>query len=154
MEGWTFNSERLEAVLPEVQALWALHWKETEGYRDALGYNPDLKAFVAYDRGGMFRLFTVRDEVGRLMGQIGFIVFPSHHTQQKTAGEDFWYVRKEARGRGIARKLLSFAVEALRQEEVRHITLTDKLPSDLGPLVKPLGFEFVARQYSLVLKEV
>lgn len=147
----TFGEERLEAALEEVQELWQLHFQETEGYRHALGYSPDVEAFLKFDRGGMFRLYTIRNEEHRLMGQIGFIVHKSRHTQTRTADEDFWYVREEARGKGAASRLLGFALAKLRAEGVQQVVVTDKLPRDLGPLVKKFGFEQVARQYSLLL---
>ena|SRR5688572_28528294 len=149
----TFGVERLEVVLPEVEELWHLHWQETEGYRHGLGFNPNVKDFLYYDKTGLFRLFTARDEVHRLMGHLGFIVYKSRHTQTKTAGEDFWYVRKEARGQKVASKLLGFALGNLRAEGVQQVTVSDKEPSDLGPLLKKFGFDQVAKQYSLIFKE-
>lgn len=145
--------ERLSEILPEVEELWRLHFQETEGYRHALGYNPDKEGFLAYDRTHMFRLYTARDG-GRLVGQLGFIVFRSRHTQTRTAGEDFFYVRHEHRGAGVARELMDFALSDLRAEDVDQVTFSDKQPSDLEPFLKKFGFKFVSKQYSLVLREV
>lgn len=147
----TFGEERLEAALEEVQELWQMHFQETEGYRHELGYNPDVEAFLKYDRGGMFRLYTIRNEEHRLMGQIGFVVYKSRHTQTTTAGEDFWYVRKEARGKGAASRLLGFALGKLSAEGVQQVTVSDKQPVNLEPLLKKFGFAFVSKQYSKLL---
>lgn len=145
--------ERLSDVLHEVEELWRLHFQETEGYRHSLGYNPDKEGFLSYDRGGMFRLFTARID-GRLVGHLGFLVYPSRHTQTRTANEDFFYVRQEHRGAGVAADLLRFGLLELRDEGVDQVTFSDKQPSDLEPFLKKFGFKFVSKQYSLVFKEV
>lgn len=148
----TFALERLSEIVPEVEELWRLHFKETEGYRHELGYNPDVPAFLKYDRADMFRLYTVRDEQRRLVGQIGFIVFKSRHTQTQTAGEDFWYIREDYRGGGIAKRLLAFALGKLAVEGVQQVTISDKQPTDLEPLLSKFGFKFVSKQYSLLMQ--
>ena len=144
--------ERLSDILDEVEELWQLHFQETEGYRHALGYNPNKEQFLGYDRAGSFRLFTARRD-GRLVGQLGFIIFVSRHTQTKTAGEDFWFVREEERGAGTASRLLTFALAELRREGVEQVTVSDKQPQDLEPFLGRFGFKFVSKQYSLVFKE-
>lgn len=149
----TCKQERLSDVLPEVEELWKEHWAETEGYRHMLGYNPDKAGFLSYDRAGMFRLYTVRDG-DRLVGQAGFVVFKSHHTQTMTASEDFFFLRPEARGRGVATQLLRFALQDLRDEGVEQVTASDKLDEDAGALFQKVGFKLVARQYSLIFSEV
>lgn len=145
--------ERLSDILTEVEELWRLHFQETEGYRHSLGYNPDREGFLGYDRANMFRLYTAREN-GRLIGHAGFIVFRSRHTKTKTAGEDFFYVRDEARGVGVARDLMRFALQELRDEGIDQVTFSDKQPSDLEPFLRKFGFKFVSKQYSLVFKEV
>lgn len=149
----TLAIERLADVLDEVQELWRLHFQETEGYRASLGYNPDVQGFLGYDRAGMFRLFTARDN-GRLIGQLGFIVYRSRHTQTQTASEDFFYVRDENRGAGVANDLMRYALMELRDEGIDQVTFSDKQPSDLEPFLKRFGFKFVSKQYSLIFKEV
>lgn len=148
----TFAVERLREVLPEVQELWALHWAETEGYRDELGYNPDVIAFVNLDNSNMFRLFTARDERGLLMGQLGFIVFRSRHTQSWVAGEDFLYFRKEARKGLAAVKFIRYALADLKALGIEQVTMSSKLANDIEPMLKRVGFDMVAKQYNMNLK--
>lgn len=145
--------ERLSDTLPEVEELWRLHWQDTEGYRASLGYNPDKEAFLSYERSGMFRLFTARID-GRLVGHLGCLVFPSRHTQTQTANEDFFFVRAEHRGAGVAADLLRFGLLELRDEGVEQVTFSDKEPSNLGPFLSKFGFKQVAKQYSLIYKDL
>lgn len=150
----TCKQERLSEILPEVEELWKEHWAETEKYRAGLGYSPDKEVYLAYDRQGSFRLYTLRDDAGRLVGQVGFIVYTSRHTQTKVAGEDFIYVRPEARGRGAATQLLRFGLLDLRDEGVSQVTASEKFDDDAKRLFEKVGMKQVARQYSLVFKEV
>lgn len=147
-----YGVEPLSETLPEVQELWRMHWQETEGYRDELGYDPDVIAYVNMDRRGMWRQYTARDE-GRLAGHVGFMLFSSRHTRAQTAGEDYFYLRKDYRGSGVATKLLTFALERLKVEGVKHVTMSSKLAVDIQPLLERVGFKFVAKQYSLIFEE-
>lgn len=149
----TCKQERLADVLPEVEELWKEHWAETEGYRHVLGYNPDKEGFLKLDAAGMFRLYTARVH-GVLVGQFGLLVYPSRHTQTRTASEDFFYVRKEFRGAGVASQLMRFGLMDLRDEGVEQVTFSDKEPSDLSSFLAKFGFKQVAKQYSLIFKEV
>lgn len=147
-----FGSESLAQTFPEVQELWRLHWEETEGYRDALGYNPDVLAFANLDSRGVWRHYTARENE-RLVGHVGFLLYKSRHTRAFTASEDYFYLRKEHRGAGLATKLLSFALERLRQEGVKHVLMASKLAVDIQPLLERVGFKWVAKQYSLIFEE-
>lgn len=148
-----FALERLSDILSEVKELWKEHFAETEGYRHSLGYNPNEEAFLAFERANQFRLYTARDG-RRLVGQIGFILYRSRHTQTMTASEDFFYVRPEARGQGVATGLIRFALQDLRDEGVPQATVTDKLDDDARRVFEKVGFKLVARQYSIVFKEI
>lgn len=149
----TFSLERLSDILPQVEELWREHFAETEGYRHSLGYNPNRESFLTYERQGVLRLYTARDG-GRLVGQIGFLVYKSRHTQTMTAAEDFFYVRPEVRGKGVATGLLRYALQDLRDEGVPQATVTDKLDDDARRVFEKVGFKLVARQYSILFGEV
>lgn len=147
----TFALERLSDILPQVEELWKEHFDETEGYRHALGYNPNRESYLSYDRAGTLRLYTAR-EGGRLVGQVGFLIYRSRHTQTMTAAEDFFYVRPEARGKGVATKLFRFALQDLRDEGIEQATASEKLDDDARRVFEKVGFKCVGRQYSLLFK--
>lgn len=148
----TFALERLSAILPQVEELWKEHFTETEGYRASLGYNPNRESFLEYDRAGSLRLYTARDGT-RLVGQVGFLLYRSRHTQTMVASEDFFYVRPEVRGKGVATGLLRFALQDLRDEGIPQAAASEKLDDDARRVFEKVGFKLVARQYSIVFKE-
>jgi predicted acetyltransferase len=150
----TYAVEQLQEALPEVQELWDLHWRTTEGYRDELGFNPDVNAMLSLEAANMLRVLTARDENGRLMGHIGFILFKSRHTQTYGAGEDFFYFRPEARKGMEAVKFLRWALEYLKGLGVRQVLISSKASYGIDPVLKRVGFEPVATQYNLIFPEI
>jgi GNAT superfamily N-acetyltransferase len=149
----TYALESLETILVEAMHLWKAHWDETEGYREVQGYDPDLAQFIYLDRNNMFREFTVRDEFGKLVGHLGYILHNSRHTKRKAASEDFFYLLPEHRQGMNAMKLLRFAVAQLKDDGCVEIGMSSKLTNDIAPLLKRAGFKHVAQYYMMNVEE-
>ena len=149
----TYAVEKLETIIPEVMRLWKMHWDETEAYRELQGYNPDLPQFIRLDRMDAFREYTARDESGKLVGHLGYILHTSRHTGHKAASEDFFYLVPEHRKGMNAMKLLRFAVEQLKQEKCAEIGMSSKLTNEIEPLLKRAGFNCVAKYYMMNVAE-
>lgn len=147
-----FAVERLRDMLPEAEELWRLHWQETEGYRDAQGYKPNLEQFLMLDDVGWFVVFTAR-EAGRLAGHLAFIVHVGRHTSKREAIEDYFYIRKEFRGGGNGRALLEFAVKELKARGCAGIGMSSKVTNDISPLLKKTGFKEVASLWMMNCEE-
>jgi GNAT superfamily N-acetyltransferase len=150
---YRYGSEHLETIIKEVSELWRANWEETERYHREIPFNPDYQQYFRLDHEGKFRLYTVRDN-GRLMGHIGFVVAPHRHTQTLVAGEEFFYLRPEARRGWVAAKLLRFAFACLRWEipKISEIKIVNKhLTADTGKLLERLGMKCVAKLYNIVL---
>lgn len=147
-----FATERLSDILPEAELLWRKHWQETEGYRDAQGYHPDVAQFLNLDRLGWFLEFTARDD-GRLVGHLAFIVHKGRHTSRLSAIEDYFYLLPEYRGGGNGMKLLQYAIEQLKARGCASIGMSSKLAVDISPLLKKAGFTHVANLWSMNVEE-
>lgn len=140
-----FALERLADILAEVEELWHAHWKETEGYRDSQGYNPDHKQYLRVEAQGAFLEYTARDEEGKLAGHVGYILHVSRHTSKLNAVEDYFYMRPECRGRGAASGLLRFAIADLQRRGCKQVGMSSKLTHDIEPLLAKVGFKHVAK---------
>ena len=139
-------------MLPEAEELWRLHWEETEGYRNAQGYKPNLEQFLSMDKLGWFVVFTARQD-GRLVGHLAFIVHTGRHTSKLEAVEDYFYVRKEHRGTGAGRKLLEFAVATLKGRGCAGIGMSSKVTHSISPLLQKAGFKEVASLWMMNVEE-
>lgn len=149
MEILTFQEEYLRYSLPEVRGLWVAHWKETEGYRDEQGYDPDDMQYLQLEAAGMFVTYTARTVDKRLMGHIGFILHKSRHTRKRNAVEDYFYLRPEARKGLNAVKFLRFAIDDLTKRGCCQIGMSSKLTNDIEPLLKRVGFQYVAKFFTM-----
>lgn len=149
MNNLVFQVERLVDILPEVRELWAQHWRETEGYRDEQGYDPDEVQYLRIEDMGMFLEFTARTPEGRLVGHLGYILHKSRHTRKLNAVEDYFYLHPEARKGLNAVKFLRYAIEALTKRGCCQIGMSSKLTNDIEPLLKRVGFDYVAKFFTM-----
>lgn len=146
-----FAIEPLETVWDEIyeppHGLAYRHWSETQGFRHYQGYAPSKERYLQYEKGGWFIQFTVRNE-GVLVGYGGAYVVPSMHSGRTIATEDTWYLLPEHRSGWNAIRFYKFMQAACEERGAEEATLT--LPSEKGldPIVRRLGYNLVARQYS------
>ncbi|QGH72937.1 MAG: N-acetyltransferase [Siphoviridae sp. ctdEk19] len=148
-----FARERLGQILPEAFALWQAHWEETEGYRAGQGFQPNLEQYVQLDETGQFVEFTARNEAGQLVGHLGFILHMSRHTCRPNAVEDYFYLAPEARKGLNAVSLLRFAVNWLQEAGMAQIGMSSKLTNDIEPLLRRVGFQYVAKFFVMDVLE-
>lgn len=145
----TFQRELQGDVINDSRKLWKAHWEETEGYRSGVGYQPDEGQLFKLDELGQLRIYTARGENNILLGHLCYITHISRHTSKPSATEDYFYVIPEARGSGIAMRLLKFAINDLRQNGYTEIGMSEKITNPIGPLLKRVGFKHVANFYVL-----
>lgn len=147
----TFQKESLKDCLEEMKPVWHAHWKETEGYRDGLGFNPDYKLYLEYERIGYYHLFTARHE-GELVGDCGMYVRKSMHTQTIDATEDTIYLYPAYRKGHNGAKFLAFVEEYLTKKmSVREIKTDIKLSNErVAKLMQRIGYRPRSIQYSKV----
>jgi GNAT superfamily N-acetyltransferase len=156
----TFHHERIADILDEIRPLHAEHWNETEGYRHGIAMKPDYPAFMAHERSGRFKLFTVRTHEGKLVGNCGVYLSRSTHHQQLVATEDTLYLLPEHRRGHLARLFVEFVQTALYGAGVREIRITVKLdrqtakPMAAERLLSRMGYEHVANELVKVLDHV
>lgn len=147
----TFQKESLKDCLQEIKPAWRSHWEETEGYREGLGFNPDIALYLEYERIGYYHLFTARHD-GKLVGDCGMYVRTSMHSQTTNASEDTIYLYPEYRKGGNGGRFLDFVENHLTQKMgVREITIDIKLSNvRVGKLMERRGYRPCSIQYSKV----
>lgn len=145
-DGLVFACETMSECLDETKFLHADHWKETEGYRDEQGYEPDYEQFALIERNGNFAYFTARRD-GQLIGHLGYVIHKSRHTSKRAASEDFFYFLPAERRGFVSIKFLRYVVRVLTACGCREIGMSSKLTNDIEPLLKRVGFKYVAKFY-------
>ena len=148
--GIEFRVERMVDVLEEIKALHANHWGETEGYRDAVGFEPDYTQYVALDRAGSFLLVTARAEA-KMVGYFMFVLYTSRHSSKYVAAEDAFYLDPDHRIGFALVTMLRFSEACLKRLDVKQITLAEKLTHRIGPVLKRAGFDYCGNFWTKVL---
>ena len=146
----TFARESAADVIAEALPLMHAHWAEV-AYDDR-PYDPYVAGYLAIDKVGGMRLFTARDEGGKLVGYVCFTVAPCmNHQTEIHAHEVGTYLAPDARRGGAASAFLEHAQAALVAEGVKeiHYRVPTKHPT-LGKILMRRGFthddnEFVRR---------
>ena len=151
--GLVFRSERLRDILDEVAALHEVHFAETEKHRHHLGLAVDIDYLIAQERAGNLIQFTVRDEVGRLLGQIRMALHRSIHTQTLYADEELLYVDPAARKGFTAIRFIQYVEGCMRLLRVREVRTLSKLATGSHRLMEYLGYTHLANQYIKSLEE-
>jgi hypothetical protein len=149
-EGYTFQCERMLDVLPELDAMHALHYEETEKYRAGIPMAPDYDAMMEDERAGSMIQFTSRaKESGGLVGNMRVYIRPSRHTKSLMCKEDTFYVYPAHRGSMMAVRLWQFVenavVNVVGVKEVRFDSKTLNKADRMALYLKyePMGTQFV-----------
>ncbi len=143
----TYQRETFKNVLPEAMPLLEAHWFELNNSPGVpLNANVDLYQ-QAEDNNGLL-VFTARDN-GKLVGYSAVFVHQGMYcVQQKQATQDVFYVVPECRGGMIGARLIRFAENELKNQDVQlvynHSNIKNML---LGRLLEVLGYEPVSVVY-------
>jgi hypothetical protein len=149
MENLTFAVATIDASPAETEALWALHWEETEVQYRKAPMNHNWTQFAEYEKAGQALYFTARLD-GKLVGHLYYFVYTDRHTQTLHAVEDFFFMTPEVRKGFNAAKFIRFAVTVLKGVGCLEIGMSSKLTGrDIAPLLKRAGFRHVANYYTL-----
>lgn len=139
----TFQREGFAAVIDEADALLFLHWKEVAHYPD-IPLAVDRPVYEAMDAAGILRIYTARDESGKLIGYAAFIVGPNSHysTSGNQAKQDVLFVAPDARLHRVGLQLVKFCDAQLQAEGIQVVMHHVKLAHPaLGRLLVHEGYE-------------
>jgi GNAT superfamily N-acetyltransferase len=137
----TFCAEPLTPTLPELQALFPLHWKELALDQDYVPLDPQYDIYLRRDAAGEV-LFIAGRDAGRLVAYfVGFVAPGLHYRTCLTLTMDIFLVLPEYR-KGSAGVRLFRTVEAeARRRGVNRMFMGSKLHKDSSALFKRLGYE-------------
>jgi hypothetical protein len=150
----TFRVESFRAILPELEALHAAHFAETETHLPGSAMNPDYGYMGERERRGELVQFTARDEAWNLVGNLRMYLSSSLHTGNRFASEDTFYLSPVARKGFCAMAFLQYAEEMLAMVAgVKEFRASTKTVNTAGKLLDRRGYNHVANQYIKIVKE-
>jgi hypothetical protein len=120
----TYQQESFAAAAEEVRPLAAEDWREMVPYHRAAPYDLDAAKYVALEKAGSLRLYTVRRDA-RLIGYLCYVVaFGMNSKTTKRAGNTGWWLAPAERRGMTGLRLLDFAEARLKDEGVAIIGTT------------------------------
>ena len=134
-----YQRESVAAVFEEIKPLLALHWEEIAHYQD-IPLDPDYDSYLALDKTGRIRVYTVRKE-GVLIGYSVFFLGNLHYRSTKIASQDILFVLPEYRGGGVGFRFIRYCDTQLESEGVTVVYHHVKVKHDFGRLLVHLGYE-------------
>lgn len=120
-----------------------LRFRRESEYREVLAENADKMMELASQlaRSGCL---VVSERGGRVVGMLGYVIFPHFLSGELVAGEVFWWVEPEERGEGL--KLLRAAEERARSYGAKNFQMI--APNDrVGALYERLGYRRVETSF-------
>ena len=128
-----------EELLKEVKPLLEKHWQEIAHYKD-IELNPNYEIYLAAQKSGVIRSYSMRDGDGLLIGYAVYFVRPNlHYKQCLTATEDIIFVDPEKRGYGMF--LIKWCDEQLKLLGVQIVTHHIKFDHDWSVHLERMGYE-------------
>lgn len=123
----SFAREQAETVIRDIGPLYRAHWLAVGHYRD-LPPEPDFERYRLFERQGILRLYTIRDEDGRLKGYGVYLLGTALHYQDVlTAQESTIYVDPQSRP---GTQFMDFIDAELKAEGVQIVTKHVKAKHD------------------------
>jgi GNAT superfamily N-acetyltransferase len=143
------RTERLATAVSEIAPLAQAHWEEVNVFDVPLDI--DWNQYLKLDQVGRYNLTTVRISE-RLVGWLGFFVYPHlRHQNLLLAREDWYYVVPDSRSQGLGRKLFTHAELNLRDHGVDRIMVSCKVHQDHTGLLESLGYQHYEKNFTKAL---
>lgn len=137
----TVQRETYDQYIDDVLPLYEDHWREVCWRRENFVLNPDHEKYRKLEAGGALRIFTAREN-GIIIGYALFVVqHHLHYKDVKIASNDIVFVDPARRGHWLGIKLLRHAINSMKAEGVKAVSLRMKKELAWGPIARRLGFE-------------
>lgn len=145
---------KVESILDirdEIVPLTEKHWEEIALYKDKITLDVDYGTYETIEASGNFKLFTARVE-GKLVGYFGVVIKAHpHYSGHLFACNDVIYIDPDYRLSGLAKEMIAFAEEALKDLGVSVLTINTKDHSPFDKLLLKSGFDLNDRVYGKYL---
>ena len=149
----TYQVEDWHQCLPEMEAMWPLHWEEVAGDKDVIKLEPHYKMYDDIYRSGQMHVVTARCD-GKLIGYHVSIVRPHlHYKSSLSSYTDLYFIHPDYRKGMTGVNLFRFTEKSLKQRGVQKMFTGTKLSLDMGRIFERLGWRETERLYTKVIKD-
>jgi hypothetical protein len=147
-----FQREPISGTLiDEISPLLLAHWHEIAHYKD-IPLLPDFDSYIANQSN--IRVFTFRDESGRLIGyNVFFLRMAPHYKDSVQAVQDILFLEPKHRKAMWGSKFIRWCDVQLQGEGVEVVYHHLKASHNHGRLLERQGYELVDLIYAKRLKK-
>jgi GNAT superfamily N-acetyltransferase len=143
-----FAVETFMDIVPEIEVLAELHYKEIAKHQDKIKLNPDYDKYSSLEQAGILHTVTARKD-GVLIGYVVSLVDTHlHYKDLYYAMNDVLFIHPDYRGTGVAYRMLKYSEEKLKEIGADLIMFHVKCDHDFKPLCDKLGYNRVEYNYS------
>ncbi len=147
-----FDVEDIRLVQKELEPLIEANYSDIEIYSEKVVLDPDWTMYGMFEEMGLVKVITLRVE-RVLVGYYIMLLHPSLHAKGDKLGVcDSVYIDPSLRGGFTAYRLFKEAERVAREEGVSVMTMHTKTLLPFDNLLTKLGWDFVERQYSKLIK--
>ena len=149
----TYQVEQWHDCLPEMEALWPLHWQEVAADKDVIPLEPNYEMYNMLVQTGQLHLLTARSD-GKLIGYHVSIVRPHlHYKSSLSAFTDMYFIHPDFRKGMVGVNIFRAAEKSLKQRGVQKMFTGTKLSLDMGRIFERLGWKETERLYTKVIED-
>lgn len=136
------REERLsDKLIEELVPLTELSFVESKMLPDQK-YKPDWERYLYLDEIEILRSFMARNDKHELVGYISFVLDHEIHTHDYVqAMHDSFFILKQHRAKGLALKMLNYAIDKFKTESIHRVTMSVLPQVDYSRLLLGIGFE-------------
>jgi GNAT superfamily N-acetyltransferase len=148
----TYQQEFFVNIKEEIKSLIVKHWEEIALNKEVIKLNPDWDAYALLEDNGCLKIFTARSD-GILVGYFVVIVRTHiHYKDHKFAGNDVLFLQEEYRKGRVGLKLINFAENCLKDDDVSVLVINTKCHKPFDGLLEYLGYTHIENIYSKLLR--
>lgn len=145
----------IEDSVADIRPLHDAHYLETEKAYKHHQCKVNYDHMIACERAGTMVCFGARlADTQRLVAYLFVYVSPSAHDSSLNAVEDAYFIVPEHRATGLARRLLKYSEQRLKELGVDYFFMSSKKPvggPNIGMFLESEGFKETSIQYSKAL---
>ncbi len=146
-----YQKETWAKLLPELPALFVMHWQEVGLDREKIPLDPDWERYALLEAQGILHMVTARDD-GILIGYYVALVLPHlHYKSSRTAFSDIFFIHPEYRRGLTGYKLFLETEKMLKKLGVQKSYVMTKQHLPLNILMKRLKYRFIEKIYTKLL---
>jgi len=145
-----YEHERMDnALMDEMEELWKEHWEEVANFQDKIQLSVDREAYCGMQDNGLYQTIIARDDSGKLIGYVGFIISTHPHYKNNIfANMDNVFLHKDHRKGLAGYRLFKEAENLLKELGVDMIMMRSKVKNDLSPIFRKMGYDPVETVYA------